>query len=379
MPTGVSLYMIKTLCFLIILGFSHSGWTKVIHKEKTAKANIQVELVAEDLGVVWGMAFLNNEEIIFTERGGEMGVVSLKTGKVQAISHVPNVQNVGQGGLLDVAIPPGFKPGGWIYLTYVKEQNGGVTTLARAKVANGKIDQWEDIFVTQSASNTNRHFGSRIVFDDKGFLFFTVGDRGVRATAQDLQKHNGSVLRLHLDGSTPKDNPFSKNKNALPEIWSYGHRNPQGIVLDKENNRLWINEHGPRGGDEINLVLPGLNYGWPTISYGKEYWGPKRVGEGTHKTGMEQPKKVYTPSIAPGSLLLYRGKVFSQWSGNLFSGALKLTHINRVEVDDKGELKNEERLLDDFGERIRALVQGPDEFIYFSTDSGKILRLVPAK
>ncbi len=363
----------------LLLGLSHIGWAKIVYEEKSAKINFQVELITEGLGVVWGIAFLNKDQIIFTERGGDMGILSIKTGKVEDILNVPDVQSVGQGGLLDVATPPDFNPGDWVYLTYVKERDGGLTTLARAKIANSKVEKWEDLFVTESSSDTNRHFGSRILFDGEGHIFFTVGDRGVRSTAQDLKQHSGSVLRLNLDGSTPNNNPFSKDKNVLPEIWSYGHRNPQGIVLDKKNNRLWVNEHGPRGGDEINLVLPGLNYGWPVISYGKEYWGPKSVGEGTHKKGMEQPKKVYTPSIAPGSLLLYNGKVFSEWSGNLFSGALKLTHLNRVEVDSKGELKNEERLLDNFGERIRALLEGPDGFIYFSTDSGKILRLIPGK
>ena len=186
-----------------------------------------------------------------------------------------------------------------------------------------------------------------------------------------------SLSSYHLDGSIPKDNPFKNRKDALPAIWSYGHRNPQGISYDLKNKRLWIIEHGPRGGDEINLILPGRNYGWPVISYGKEYWGPVHVGEGTKKKGMEQPVKVYIPSIAPGSLILYSGKAFPGWKGNLFSGALKARHLNRIVLDENGNAVAEERLLKDLDERIRALIESPEGWIYLSTDSGRILRIRP--
>lgn len=374
--------MIKPLIFFIIVitTYSNASAGIIVFQEKTEQANINVELITEGLGVVWGMAFLNQDEIIFTERDGKLGIASISSGTVTNLNGVPKVKAEGQGGLLDVATPLDYQTGDWIYLTYSKDQNRkGVTTLARAKVAKGNVTNWEDLLVTKSSSNTGRHYGSRIAFDDQGHIFFTLGDRGDRPSSQDLQQHNGSVLRIKLDGNIPSDNPFFANKNTLPEIWSYGHRNPQGIVFDSHNNRLWLNEHGPRGGDEINLVSPGLNYGWPVISYGKEYWGPLSVGEGTHKEGMEQPKKVYTPSIAPGSLLHYTAKVFPEWTGNLFSGALKLTHINRVVVTKNAEIQGEERLLNDFGERIRSLRQGPDGYIYFSTDSGKILRIVPTE
>lgn len=367
------------LLFIWLLALTNASAAKVVYQEKTALGSIDVELVAEGLGVVWGMAFLSEDKIVFTERNGTMGIASISSGEVKKIKGIPSVKTQGQGGLLDVATPPNYPANDWIYLTYTKDLNGdGVTVLARAKVAKERIATWEDLLVTNSSSRTGRHFGSRIEFDGEGHVFFTVGDRGIRPSSQDLQQHNGSVLRVKLDGNIPKDNPFIADKNALPEIWSYGHRNPQGIALDKKHNRLWVNEHGPRGGDEINLVSAGLNYGWPVISYGKEYSSSKSIGEGTHKEGMAQPKKVYTPSIAPSSLLIYTGNVFPKWSGNLFSGALKLTHINRVPVDKEGELHGEERLLNDFGERIRSLRQGPDGLIYFSTDSGKILRIVPS-
>jgi glucose/arabinose dehydrogenase len=237
--------------------------------------------------------------------------------------------------------------------------------------------QWQDLLETRSATNTGFHFGSRIAFDEKGHVYFGVGDRGERFTSQDLTNHAGGVMRLFRDGRVPQDNPFYRRPGVPPEIWSYGHRNPQGMAYDQTHKRLWLIEHGPRGGDEINLVLPGHNYGWPVISYGKEYWGPVSVGEGTHREGMEQPIKQYTPSIAPGSLLLYTGNSFPAWRGNLFAGALKLQHINRVTLDPQGKAIGEERLLTELDERIRALAQAPQGWLYFSTDSGKIYVIKP--
>ncbi len=341
----------------------------------------RVEKVAQGLGIPWGMAFLNSSQIIFTERSGKIKILTLvppATASIIELQGLPIVNATGQGGMLDVAVPDDFKPGDWIYFTYSKRhQASTVTTLARAKRNGQHLLQWTELLVTRSATDTSRHFGSRITFDDQGHLFFTVGDRGVRSNGQDLSTHAGSVLRLNRDGSVPADNPFVGVKATLPEIWSYGHRNPQGLVYDSDNNRLWMIEHGPRGGDEINLIAAGANYGWPVISYGKEYWGPFQVGEGTHKTGMEQPVKYYVPSIAPGSLLRYSGNAFPKWQGNLLAGALKLTHINRISLDTQGHAVGEERLLQDLNERVRALAESPEGWLYFSTDSGLILRLRP--
>jgi glucose/arabinose dehydrogenase len=291
---------------------------------------------------------------------------------------VPEVFTEGQAGMLDVAIPPDFITGDWIYFTFVRDKDDqGVTVLARARLADNKLVQWQDLLETRSATDTGYHFGSRIAFDDTSHVYFGVGDRGERPNSQDLANHAGSVMRLTRDGRIPEDNPFIDRADALPEIWSYGHRNPQGMAYDPEHKRLWLIEHGPRGGDEINLVLPGRNYGWPVISYGKEYWGPMAVGEGTHREGMEQPVKQYTPSIAPGSLLLYSGKAFPAWRGNLFAGALKLRHINRITLNEEGEAIAEERLLTDLDERIRALAEDPQGWIWFSTDSGRIYVIKP--
>lgn len=361
--------------FALVLVPAGAGSSQTVESQQ---ARFVVGQVADGLGIPWAMAFLSPDKLLVTERGGYISIVNTETGNVRRLKGAPTVMAKGQGGMLDVAVPPDFKTGDWIYFTYVKDKQGqGVTVLARAKLKGDRLIRWRELLVTNSSTNTDRHFGSRIAFDNSDHVYFTVGDRGRRPNGQDLSNHAGTVIRLYRDGRVPGDNPFVNKKGALPEIWSYGHRNPQGIAYDYANKRLWLIEHGPRGGDEINLVLSGRNYGWPVISYGKEYWGPKAVGEGTHRSGMEQPVKQYTPSIAPGSLLLYSGKAFRAWRGNLFSGALKLTHINRVVIDKKARAVAEERLLENLSERIRALAESPQGWLYLSTDSGRILRLRP--
>jgi len=340
--------------------------------------NFKLEQLAQDLGVPWGMAFLNDRELILTERQGNIRILNLESLEITTLRGTVEVDAEGQGGMLDVATGPDYTTRDWLYFTYSKSTvSGSVTTLARAKRRGNQLSDWQELLVTDSATSGYRHFGSRIAFDQQGHVFFGVGDRGERDSAQDLSSHTGTIMRLRLDGSIPDDNPFLSRDNALPEIWSYGHRNPQGLLYDNNTGNLWSIEHGPRGGDEINLVVKGANYGWPVISYGKEYWGPVSIGEGTEKPGMEQPVKVYIPSIAPGSLLLYSATAFPQWQGNLFSGALKLRHLNRVSISMDNKAIAEERLLGDLNERIRALAQSPEGWIYFSTDSGKIIRMRP--
>jgi len=337
-----------------------------------------MEQVAQGLGVPWGMAFLNDHELIFTEREGNIKILNLDSLEITSLEGAAEVDAKGQGGMLDVARSPVYATAGWIYFTYSKPSiSGAVTTLARARRTGIMLSDWQDLLVTASATSSYRHFGSRIAFDQQGHVFFGIGDRGERGNAQNLSNHAGTIMRLRLDGSIPDDNPFMSRANTLPEIWSYGHRNPQGLLYDTSSGNLWSIEHGPRGGDEINLVQKGANYGWPVISYGKEYWGPVSIGEGTEKAGMEQPVKVYIPSIAPGSLMLYSATAFPQWQGNLFSGALKLRHLNRVSISTDNKAIAEERLLGDLNERIRALAQSPEGWIYFSTDSGKIMRMRP--
>lgn len=349
---------------------------------KSERMKIKVEQLASDFGVPWGMAFISSNKLLITERSGSIYLLDIKQSKKIKLKNTPEILIGGQGGMLDVAVSPDYKTDKWIYFTYVKNvDDEGVTVLSRAKldIRKFQFNKWQELLVSKSATSERHHFGSRIAFDGQGHVYFSIGDRGVRPNAQDLTNHAGAIIRLNLDGSVPSDNPYVNKDSALPEIWSYGHRNPQGLSYDFKHKRLWEIEHGPRGGDEINLIKPAANYGWPVISYGKEYWGPVAVGEGTHREGMEQPVKVYIPSIAPGSLMFYSGHAFPKWKGNLFSGALKLRHINRIVLNSENKVIKEERLLESLDERIRALIQSPKGWIYFSTDSGKIYRIRPVK
>ncbi|MCL1060708.1 PQQ-dependent sugar dehydrogenase [Shewanella benthica] len=360
-----------------------------IECQASSSPDYVLEQVAEGLGIPWGMVLIGPNTLLVTERGGQLIQLDLTTGQRHNIKGVPQVYAKGQGGLFDIQLGPigtntdtntdsnTDSKQQWLYFTYAKPVSGqGRTTLARAQLRGQSLTQWQDLLVTQSATTTNRHFGSRIAFDDKGHLFFSVGDRGHRPNGQDLTTHAGSILRLNLDGTVPQDNPFVSDDNALDAIYSYGHRNPQGLAFDAKNQRLWAIEHGPRGGDEINLIKAGGNYGWPVVSFGKEYWGPFNVGEATFKAGMEPPIKVYTPSIAPSSLLLYSGRAFSAWRGDLLSGALKLTHLNRVVLDGE-RASSEQRLLTQLKQRIRQIIEDDQGYLLIATDSGSIYRLKP--
>lgn len=359
--------LLKSLVFLILLNLG-----------VFASTTYKTQEIVSNLGVIWGMDFLDKNRLILTQKDGKVFVLDLKAKALQKIKNIPKVFYKGQGGLLDIKVSPNYKKDSWIYFTYSKNiNNQGSTTLARAKLNNNSFVNHQDLLITKSNTSTSRHFGSRITFDKEGHLFFSVGDRGVRDEAQNLSNHAGTIIRLNLDGTVPKDNPFVNDKNALDEIYSYGHRNPQGMFFDKKKNLLFSIEHGPRGGDEVNLIQKGANYGWPVISYGKEYWVPLDVGEGTHKKCMLQPIKYYVPSIAPSSLIIYKGDVYKELKGKLLAGALKLTHINILTVDDKNNIVKETRILENLNERIRNIVQSPNGLIYFSTDSGKILLLKP--
>ena len=336
----------------------------------------KVEIIAEDLGIPWGMLFLNKEELLWTERDGLIKKIYIPTGKITQITGGPVVYSRGQGGLLDVILHPHFSKNKWIYLSYsIATEEGQSTALARGTLEENKITGLKVLFTAQPFVSGRVHFGSRMVFDDEGFLFFTVGERGRQKQAQNLGSHLGKLLRLNDKGQAAPGNPFEELKEAKPEIWSFGHRNPQGLFIHPETKELWLQEHGPRGGDEINLIKKGANYGWPVITYGRAYSGFK-IGEGTHKKGMEQPIKYFKPSIAPCGLLIYSGKKFPQWKGDFFSGALTLTHLNKIKISNK-EVINEQRLLSSFRFRFRHVIEGPEGFIYASVDEGMILKISP--
>ncbi|MBU3013698.1 PQQ-dependent sugar dehydrogenase [Poseidonibacter lekithochrous] len=331
-------------------------------------ASTTVTKISSNQGIVWGMVFIDENNLLLSHKDGRISLLNLQSKEIKNIENVPKILNRGQGGLLDIQ-----KKDEWIYLTYVKSVKGeGATTLARAKLENNKLIDFKDLLVTKSISSASHHFGSRITFDDTGHLYFSIGDRGTRDNAQNLKTHAGSIIRLNLDGSVPRDNPFLNDTNALPEIYSYGHRNPQGLFYDINSKKLYSNEHGPRGGDEINIIEKGANYGWPIVSQGKEYWNPMYVGEYRSKKEYIDGIKVYIPSIAPSSLLSYSGKKYKNLKGNLFSGALKLQHLNQIILDKNDNVIKENRLLEDLHERIRNVIESPNGEIYISTDSGNI-------
>ncbi|TDO99914.1 PQQ-dependent sugar dehydrogenase [Marinomonas balearica] len=347
-----------------------------------APANLPlVEELIRFNDIPWGTAFLDKNTLLVSLKRGKLAKVDLKSRKAQFIEGLPSIINIGQGGLLDVAVykeenalTEATSP--WVYLTYSTTTPKSLTTaLGRAKLNKDQLVNWETLFVADTGSDSTVHFGSRIAFDNDGHVYISVGDRGIRNNAQNLSSHAGSTIRLKLDGSVPKDNPFYHSENAKAEIWSYGHRNPQGLFYDRTTQRLWSNEHGPRGGDEINVIKKGGNYGWPTVSYGKEYWSLKSVGEGTWKEGVLDAKKEFTPSIAPSDLIVYRGEMFSEWNGDVISTALALRHINRLKFDSQDNVAEEKRYLRDLNERFRSIIQAPDSSLIVTTDSGKLLRL----
>jgi glucose/arabinose dehydrogenase len=339
---------------------------------------VQLTTVASGLEQPWALAFLPDGRMLVTEKPGRLRIVD-KDGKVSPpLGNVPKVDARGQGGLLDVVLAPDFSTSRRIYLSYSEprgEANG--TAVAHAQLGDTALSRFTVIFRQRPDKDSRQHFGSRLVFDRDGQLYVTLGDRGKsRDEAQKLDGHLGKVVRLTADGRPAPGNPFLQRKDAMPEIWSYGHRNPQGAALHPRTGKLWLHEHGPQGGDEINVSEPGRNYGWPLITYGREYSGLK-VGDGaTAKDGLEQPLHYWVPSIAPSGMAFYTADRFPQWKGNLFVGSLKFGQLVRLVLDGE-RVTGEERLLEGHGRRIRDVRAGPDGYLYLLTDEsqGKILRL----
>ncbi|MBM3114324.1 PQQ-dependent sugar dehydrogenase [Jeongeupia naejangsanensis] len=341
--------------------------------------------VAQGLAHPWGLAFLPDGRMLVTERPGRLRIVSPGGALSAPVPGVPDVFASGQGGLLDVALDPKFATNRRVYLSYAEADSNGRagTAVARAELVEtgGKpgLTALQVIFRQQPKVEGGAHFGSRLVFARDGTLFVTLGERYQRDRAQDLGTHLGKVVRINTDGSIPAGNPFSGRQGARPEIWSYGHRNPQGAAINPASGRLWTVEHGARGGDEINIPLAGANYGWPVITYGRDYTGFK-IGEGTAKAGMQQPVYYWDPSIAPSGMAFYAGDRYPGWRGSLFVGALKDTMLVRLTLSGE-QVVAEERLLQQEKRRIRDVRQGPDGWLYLLTDEddGQILRLQPKR
>ena len=338
---------------------------------------INIDTLVGGLEHPWSVAFLPDGEMLITERPGRLRRVV--DGKLdgQPVAGLPAIAAGGQGGLLDIALHPDFTRNRQLYLSYAARcaDGGRTTVVGRGEYRDGTLNGFAPIFVPYACGDTGQHFAGRMLFDRDGYLYLTIGDRGERDRAQNGRDHAGTVLRLHDDGRIPKDNPFVNDADMEDAIWSYGHRNPQGIALHPDGKQIWLHEHGPRGGDEINQVLPGRNYGWPLVTYGREYYGPK-IGT-TEMEGMEPPLKHWTPSIAPSGMTFYQGEAFPQWQGDLFVGALAGQHLARVRFDRLKEVE-EEKLLQDMA-RIRDVRVGPDGFLYLLTDAsdGALLRLKP--
>jgi aldose sugar dehydrogenase len=346
---------------------------------ESVAARIRVDVVAEGLMVPWGMAFLPDGRLLVSERPtGRLSVADLGTGVTVPVQGVPAVHGKEDGGLLDVVLHPRYRENGWIYFSYaIHTPEGNTTVVDRARLRGTRLVDRQRLFTAQPYIDNSNHFGSRLVLHE-GYLFVSLGERDLRDLAQDLGTHHGKIVRLHEDGRVPDDNPFVRRAGARPEIWSYGHRNPQGLAVNPSTGELWEHEHGPKGGDEVNVIHPGGNYGWPVITYGREYEGGL-VGAGlTERKGLQQPLYYYVPSIAPSGMEFYTGDAFPKWRGNLFIGAMALRHLNRL-VIETGRVVREERLFADRRWRVRVVRQGPDGLLYIGVDDGRILRLRPER
>ena len=337
-------------------------------------AQVQPETLVANLQEPWGFDFLPDGKILITEKSGSIQLIAPSLDfQATEVSGAPTVALAGQGGLLDVLVHPDFERNHWIYLSYVIEENGLYTTrVSRVRLVENSLVDRQVLFTAAPMFKERRHFGSRLLLDN-GYLFITVGDRGNRHLAQDLSAHNGKVLRLLQDGSTPADNPFVEQHQARAEIFSYGHRNPQGIAKHPSNGSIWISEHGPQGGDEINILKAGKNYGWPRITYGEEYGGGK-IGEGTHLDGLRQPLVHWVPSIGTGGITFYTGDLYPHWGDSLLVAGLRSANVSRLELVEDG-LGKETRLLVNLKMRIRDVQVGPDGMLYLLADGSKLLRL----
>ncbi len=343
----------------------------------TEKASFYIDTLYTGLENPWGMAWLPDGRMLVTERKGEIWIFEAEHYTGKKLTGLPEVYQRGQGGLMDIQLHPHYRENGWIYVTCAKPgDGGGSTALMRFRLTGTQISDVETLYQTTPLSASGVHFGSRIAFDKHGYLYFSTGERGTKENAQNLSNDMGKIHRLHDDGRIPADNPFTNQPGAKPSIWSYGHRNVQGLAYDESGDVLYATEHGPRGGDELNIIEKGKNYGWPSITYGIDYSGAI-ISERTEQEGMEQPIHYWTPSIATCGLLYYHGDRYPGWKGNLFAGALALTHIARIEVENE-KYVHEEKLLQNIG-RVRYLAQSPDGLIFVLTeDPGMLLKLVPA-
>lgn len=350
------------------------GFQEVV---KTEDLTFRVDTVATGLSIPWGMTWLPEGDMLVTERSGEL--FRFKDGNfVSMIDDVPEVYARGQGGLLDIKLHPDYEENGWIYLAYSEPSgNGGNTAIMRAKLYGNALIDKEKIFKAEPDTRRGVHFGCRLAFDENNYLFFSVGERGNPPNAQDLTNDCGKIHRIHDDGRVPDDNPFVDKADAMPSIWSYGHRNPQGLAFHPETGELWSTEHGPKGGDELNIIEKGANYGWPEITYGINYNGTI-ITEDTAKVGMEQPVRQWTPSIAACGMAFADAERYPQWANDVFSGSLSFRYLVRT-ILDGNEFIKDEIMLREAG-RVRSVETGPDGYLYVGVEKpGYVMRLIPVE
>lgn len=366
---------LSALCFLA----GHQSAISQVYQTK--HYDLKLSVVADKLNHPWGMAFLPEKKILVTERNiGTIRIVEKDGTLWPPITGLPRTYNFGQGGMLDVAIDPEFTTNKLIYFTYAEPGIGGAgiaVARGRLNLHQNSLSNMEVIFRQFPKTEGGIHFGSRIVFSSEKHLYITVGERGESERTQDFTLNRGQVIRINSDGSIPSDNPFVSSPGYRPETWSVGHRNPQGAAKNPITGKIWINEHGARGGDEVNIPLPGRNYGWPVISYGVHYSGSK-IGVGTHKDGMEQPVYFWDPSVAPSGMTFYTGDKFPNWKGNVLVGALKSRLLIRLTLEGE-KVVSEEHIIGELNRRIRTVINGPDGYLYIliDNDPGQIIRIEP--
>lgn len=336
------------------------------------------ELIVPDLNNPWGFVFINQDEFLITEKSGNL--LHVINGIKTEIQNLPEITEHGQGGLMDIELHPNYAQNGWLYLSYATNSGDGKgvnTAILRAKIKNGSLISKQVLYKATPNSTAGQHFGSRLEFDNEGYLYFSIGDRGNRdQNPQNITRDCGKIYRINDDGSIPSDNPFINSPNAKQAIYSYGHRNPQGMVKHPKTGAIWTHEHGPRGGDEINIIQSGKNYGWPKITYGKNYSGTT-ITKNTELPGMEQPLHYWTPSIAPSGMTFVTSDIYPKLKGNVLVGSLKFQYLNSSTIKNNKVIK-EERLLDGIG-RVRSVKQGPDGYIYVGVENLGIVKMIPKK
>ena len=373
----------KNLNLLLIISFISIVACAQKHKsiiiaDDPKTIDYTTEVVVNELDIPWGFVFLPDGALLITEKSGEL--IHYNAGVKTKIKGLPEVYLRGQGGLMDIELHPNYSENGWLYITYSSsdgEGEGGNTALIRAQLIDTKLTSVERLYKAEPNSKRGQHFGSRIEFDNDGYLYFSIGDRGNRdVNPQDITRDCGKIYRINDDGSIPNNNPFLEFPGAKTAIYSYGHRNPQGMICHPDTGEIWVHEHGPRGGDEINRIKKGRNFGWPLISYGINYSGTSFTDD-TYLPGMEQPLFYWVPSIAPSGMAYVTSDVYKDWKNNLLIGSLKFEYLERLVLDNNKVVKRE-KLLEGMG-RVRNVRQGPDGYIYASLESIGILKIVPNK